>query len=213
MIYSLGQAEDGQALAESALRLHEETGNQIGVALALAQTGFIRLCSGQPRMAADLYMQCARVSESSGNVWYQTYAQWAVGVATWMLGDPGTAAASVLAALAVMRRADDPIGVALCLDALGWIAASRDEMARSLTLLAAADRAWATIPAPLPPGLRPHHEEALGVARKALPAAGYRAAFAMGSTMDQAEAVAFALGESPRPRRDRAPRTVPWSPG
>jgi len=199
VIYSLGQAEDGQALAESALGLHEETGDQIGVALALAQTGFIRLCSGEPRMAADLYTQCARVSESSGNVWYQTYAQWGVGVATWMLGDPGNAAASVGAALAVMRRVDDPIGVALCLDALAWIAASRNETARSLTLLAAADRAWATIPAPLPPGLRRHHEEALGVARKALPAAGYRAAFAEGGTMDQAEAIAFALEESPRP--------------
>ena len=30
-------------------------------------------------------------------------------------------------------------------------------------------------------------------------AAQYRAAFARGSAMDQAEAVAFALGESPRP--------------
>jgi len=197
--YSLGQAEDGQALAESALRRHEEIGNQIGVALALAQTGFIRLCSGEPRMAADLYTRCARVSESSGNVWYQTYAQWAVGVATWMLGDPGSAAATVRAALAVMRRADDPIGVALCLDALAWIATSRDEMARSLTLLSAADRAWAIIPAPLPPGLRTHHEEALGVARRALPAAEYRAALAKGSTMDRYEAIAFALGESPRP--------------
>jgi non-specific serine/threonine protein kinase len=98
-----------------------------------------------------------------------------------------------------MRRADDPIGVALCLDALAWIATSRDEMARSLTLLSAADRAWAIIPAPLPPGLRTHHEEALGVARRALPAAEYRAALAKGSTMDRYEAIAFALGESPRP--------------
>ena len=197
--YSLGQEQDGQARVESAIRLHEETGNQIGVALALAQAGFIRLCSGEPRMAADLYTHCARVSESSGNVWYQTYAQWAVGVATWMLGDPGTAAASVRDALAVMRRADDPIGVALCLDALAWIAASQDETARSLTLLAAADRAWETIPAPLPCGLGPHHDEALGAARKVLPAAEYRAARAKGNTMDPAEAIAFALGESPRP--------------
>jgi DNA-binding NarL/FixJ family response regulator len=68
-----------------------------------------------------------------------------------------------------------------------------------MTGVAAVDRAWATIPAPLPPGLRTHHEEALAVARNALPAAGYRAAFAKGSTMDQAEAIAFALGESPRP--------------
>jgi predicted ATPase/DNA-binding CsgD family transcriptional regulator len=202
VIYSLGKTDDGQALAELALRRHEETGNQTGIALALAQTGFIRLCSGEPRMAADLYTQCARVSETSGNVWYQAYAQWAVGVATWLLGDPCGAAAPLRAALSVMRRTDDPIGVALCLDALAWIAASRQQTARSLTLLAAADKAWAAIPAPLPVALNTHHEEALGAARKALPAAAFRAAFAQGSTMDQAEAIAFALEESVRTRPD-----------
>ena len=46
------------------------------------------------------------------------------------------------------------------------------------------------------------------MARKALPAAGYRAAFAKGSAMDQAEAIAFALGESPRPGPP-PPRTSP----
>jgi DNA-binding CsgD family transcriptional regulator len=200
--YSLGKTDDGRALAEAALRRHEENGDQIGIALALAQTGFIRLCSGEPQMAVDLYTRCARVSESSGDVWYQTYAQWGVGVATWLLGDPCGAAVSVRAALSVMRRADDPIGVALCLDALAWIAASRHETARSLTLLAAADKAWTAIPAPLPPGLRTHHEEALGEARKTLPAAEFRTASAKGGTMDQAGAVAFALGEAPPPRPD-----------
>jgi len=202
VIYSLGKAEDGQALAEAALRRHEGTGDQIGIALALAQTGFIRLCSGELRMAAGLYTQCGRVSESSGNVWYQTYAQWGVGVATWLLGDPCGAVAPLRAALSIMRRADDPIGVALCLDALAWIAASRHETARSLALLAAADKAWAAIPAPLPVPLRVHHEEALGEARKVLSAAEFRAAFAQGSAMHQAEAIAFALGESSRPRPD-----------
>jgi len=210
--YSLGKTDDGQALAGAALRRHEETGDQIGIALALAQTGFIRLCSGEPRMAADLYTQCGRVSESSGNVWYQAYAQWGVGVATWLLGDPCGAAAPVRAALSVMRRADDPIGVALCLDALAWIAASRHETARSLALLAAADKAWAAIPAPLPVSLRVHHEEVLGEARKVLPAAEFRAVFAKGSTMDQAEAIAFALGESSRPRPD-AGRVAGSGPG
>jgi predicted ATPase/DNA-binding CsgD family transcriptional regulator len=202
VIYSLGETEDGQALAESALRLHEETGNQIGIALALGQTGFIHLSAGEPRQAADLFALCAHVSERSGNIWYKTYAQWAIGVATWLFGDPCGAAISVRAALFIMRRVDDPIGVALCLDALAWIAVSREEMARSLTLLAAADKAWAAISAPLPPVLRAHHEEALRAAQAPLPAAEYRTAFAKGSAMDQAEAIAFALGESPRPRGD-----------
>ena len=39
----------------------------------------------------------------------------------------------------------------------------------------------------------------MGAVRKALPAAEYRAALARGNTMDRAEAIAFALGESPRP--------------
>jgi non-specific serine/threonine protein kinase len=202
VINSLGNAEDGQALVEAALRLHEEAGDQLGTALAVAQAGFIHLCSGEPRMAADLYTRCGHVAERSGNVWYQTYAQWATGVATWMLGDPCGAGAPLRAALSTMRRTDDPIGVALCLDALAWIAASRHETARSLTLLAAADKAWAAIPAPLPSALDVHHEEALRVARKALSAAEYRTAFAQGSAMDQAEAIAFALEESARPRQE-----------
>ena len=96
--------------------------------------------------------------------------------------------------------------MALCLDALAWIAASRDETARSATLLAAAEAAWAAIPATLPVPLRVHHEEALGEARAALPAAEYRAAFAKGGAMDQAEAIAFALRESSRSRPDAAGR-------
>ena len=206
VMYSLGTIEDGQALAESALRLHQETGDQIGIALALAQTGFIHLSSGEARMAADVYAQCAHVSENSGNVWYQTYAQWAFGVATWLLCDPDGAAAPLRAALRVMRGADDPIGVALCLDALSWIAASQNDASRSLTLLAAAEAAWAAIPAVLPPALRVHHDAALGAARTALPGAEGRAASARGAAMGQAEAIAFALGESAGPASAAAAR-------
>jgi hypothetical protein len=41
------------------------------------------------------------------------------------------------------RDTDDRIGVAGCLDNLGWVAASQQQAARALTLLAAADAAWA----------------------------------------------------------------------
>ena len=57
--------------------------------------------------------------------------------------------------------------------------------------------------------LRTHHDAALEVARTALPAAEYRAAFAKGSAMDLAEAIAFALGESPRPGPADRPGTSP----
>jgi non-specific serine/threonine protein kinase len=94
---------------------------------------------------------------------------------------------------------DDQIGVALCLDALAWIAASQKKPDRALALLAAADAVWAAIPALLPAVLRQHHDVALGTARQALPGSKCRAAAAKGSAMSQAEAIAFALGEAPQP--------------
>ena len=104
---------------------------------------------------------------------------------------------------------DDRIGIAQCLDALAWIAASQQKAARTLTLLGAADTTRAAIPALLPPALSVYHDGALDVARKALPAAQYRAAFARGAAMSQAEAIAFALGESPRPAPGPAAESQP----
>ncbi|MGE5287128.1 MAG: response regulator transcription factor [Micromonosporaceae bacterium] len=121
--------------------------------------------------------------------------------------DHDGAAPPVCAGLPTMRHMDDPMGVVLCLDALAWVADANNEAVRALTLLAAAEAAWAAIPAAPPAPLRRHHDAALGTAREALPEAAYRAALANGSAMSPAEAVAYALGESPRPASRSAVRT------
>jgi DNA-binding NarL/FixJ family response regulator len=63
---------------------------------------------------------------------------------------------------------------------------------------------WAAIPATPALPLREHHDAALAAAREALPEATYRDAIATGNALNQAEAIAFALGESSRsaPRPD-----------
>jgi DNA-binding NarL/FixJ family response regulator len=104
------------------------------------------------------------------------------------------------------------MGVVLCLDALAWAAAASREAVRSVTLAAAAERAWAAIPATPAGPLRAYHDAALRAARAVLPGADYRAAFAKGGAMDPAEAVAFALGERARPRPD-AGQPDPGQPG
>ena len=104
------------------------------------------------------------------------------------------------------------MGVVLCLDALAWAAAAGPGAPRAVTLAAAAEGAWAAIPATPAAPLRAHHDAALETARAALPGAEYRAAFAKGRAMDPAEAVAFALGEQARPRPD-AGRLSPGQPG
>ena len=194
--YCLGETDRGYALAESSLRLHQQYADQIGVVLALTQIGFIDLCSRELRAAAQRFSECARLAAGNGNVWYESYARWGLAVVTWLLGDPDQAAVLVRESLQSMRVIDDPIGVAECLDVLSWIAASQHRAARAATLLAAADAAWAAIPAALQPALVEHHDAALADARDALPASAYMVAFAKGGLMSQAEAIAFALEES-----------------
>jgi predicted ATPase/DNA-binding NarL/FixJ family response regulator len=199
ILYSIGEAAPGHALAETALRLHREAADPVGVVLALLFDGFIHLCSGEPGEAADRYGECTCLAESTGNIWSQTHAQWGLAVATWLLGDHADAGALAGAGLRVARAMDDRIGVAQCLDALAWVAASQKLGARALTLLGAADAVRAAIPALLPPALSVHHDAALRTAREALPESASSAAFAKGNAMSLAEAIAFALGESSRP--------------
>jgi non-specific serine/threonine protein kinase len=180
--------------------------------LALAQIGFIHLCAGEAAEAARWWGECACVSEASGNLWYHVNAQWGLAVVALLRGDHEDARRLASGALRTIRCMDDAMGVVLCLDALAWAAAAGHEAVRAVTLAAAAEVAWAAIPATPPGPLRAHHDEALRAARAALPGADYRAAYAKGGAMNPAGAVAFALGEQARPRPD-AGRPDPGQPG
>ena len=205
-LYHDGDADRGHALARTALRLHREAGDHVGVVLALMQIGFIHMSAGEAEQAADWYTTCADVCQDSGNAWYHAYARWGLAVVALLRGDHEDARRLGRGALRTIRGMDDSMGVVLCLDALSWVAAAHREPIRALTLAAAAEAAWAAIPATPTSPLRAQHDAALSAARAALPGAEYRAAFAKGSAMDQAEAIAFALGEECRGRgRGRTP--------
>jgi predicted ATPase/DNA-binding CsgD family transcriptional regulator len=210
VLYCLGEVHQGRAMAQDALGLHQQAADHAGVALALTQIGFIHLCSGETQVAADRFAECARLAERTGNVWYRGYARWGLAVATWLLGDSGGAAALIRDSLRSMRVIDDPIGVVECLSTLAWIAATRKQPALALTLAGAADAAWAAIPAAQQPALRGYDDAARSAAREILPDREYRAALAKGAGMSRAEAIALALGESPRQAsREAAARAVP----
>jgi non-specific serine/threonine protein kinase len=194
--YYLGEPAQGQTVGEAALRLHREADDLIGAAQALMAMGYMHLFSGQAQAASDRFDECASVCQSSGNVWYHTYAQWGLATAKWLLADHGGTAPLASAALSSMRDLDDPIGVALCLDTLAWVAAGQRKPLRALTLLGAVEAAWSAIQIGLPNTLRAQHFAALEAARTAMSESDYRAATAKGAAMSKAEAIAYALGES-----------------
>ncbi|HEV8221072.1 MAG TPA: LuxR C-terminal-related transcriptional regulator [Streptosporangiaceae bacterium] len=199
-VYYDGDADQGHALARTALRLQREAGHHMGEVMALMQIGYIHVCAGEAEQAACWFTRCADLCRGSGNVWYHAYSQWGLAVVALLRGDYEGASRLGHAALRAIRCMDDAMGVVLCLDALAWAAAARREAIRAATLAAAAEKAWAAIPATPAAPLRAHHDAALEAARAVLPGTEYRAAFAKGSAMDPAEAIAFALGESARPR-------------
>jgi non-specific serine/threonine protein kinase len=199
VLYYLGEPAQGRAVAEDAIRRHREAGDQIGVVQALMAIGYMHLFAGEPQPAAERFGECASVCQSSGNVWYHTYAQWGLATARWLLDDRDAAAAPASAALSAMRDLNDPIGVALCLDTLAWIAAGQRQAVRALTLLSAVDAAWSAIQIGLPNTLHEQHAAALGTARALASDGAYLAATAKGAAMSEAEAIRYALGESPRP--------------
>jgi len=209
VLCALGELERGNALAETALRLHQQSGDQIGVTMSLTQMGFIHLRAGEMTAAAGRFGECAQLAQSSGNLWAEKYARWGLGVTAWQLGDHDDAVAHLRAALCAGREMDDRIGVALCLDTLGWVAASQKKPGWALTLLAAADAAWAAIPALLLSTMRRHHAAALSAALESLPGSTARAATAKGAAMSQAEAIAYALGESAQPKSGSDPADNP----
>jgi DNA-binding CsgD family transcriptional regulator len=200
----LGESGQGRALAERSLMLHRQSADQTGMVLALAQLGFIHLGSGELEVAAIRYGECGRLAARCGNLWYQRYAWWGLGGVAYLRGDHDHASEQVCAALRAGRGMDDALGTALCLDVLAWAAASRMNAAQSAALLAAADAAWAVIPAVLPPVLRVHHDAALASCREIMAGSAYKAAHAKGSAMSQADAIAFALGETVQPVQRQA---------
>jgi len=202
VVYYGGDADQGHALAQTALRLHRAADDRTGVVLALMQIGYIHMCGREAEPAACWFTRCADLCRDSGNVWYHAYSQWGLAVCALLRGDHEGARRLGFEALRTIRCMDDAMGVVLCIDALGWAAAAGHEAVRAVTLAAAAEAAWAAIPATPADPLRAHHDEALRVARAALSGPEYRAAFAKGRAMDPAEAVAFALGKPARPRLD-----------
>jgi non-specific serine/threonine protein kinase len=129
-------------------------------------------------------------------------------------GDPVEATRLEARALTLMRQVDDRSGVALCLEALAWAAASAGDADRAARLSGAAEAVWHSIPADLPGPLARFRAGCAGSARRALGEQRWATRYAAGRGLDRAGAVALALREedpapaTPSPRQQAGGLTV-----
>lgn len=139
-----GDFQQAIGLLEEAVEGHRASGDRNGLMTALYQLTMACAMSGDPR-AEDVGKECLDLCDQAHAPWSRSYALWALGLHLWRQGEPRRAAELLRDALTARRVVGDGWGIALCLEALAWTAASAGEAERGARLLGAAEVVWRSI--------------------------------------------------------------------
>ena len=138
------------------------------------------------------------LTEPHGEIYYRAQALWLVAVTAWWQGRLAEATDRAREALRLRRSSgmrDDWYNIALCLDALAWIAAGQHQYPRAATLLGAADGIRRDLGMPIFASLIDDHDTCLRQAREKLGDAAFTAAFDHGRSLPVDAALDYALDE------------------
>jgi len=198
-----GDHARGLPLLEQALAVFEELGIRSGQMWTLIDLGLSRgLAESPERGYADL-IAAQELGAATGEVWWRSFALWALSVLRWRAGDTVGAAAAAKESLVIRRvLQDEQFTVGLAVESLAWIAGSERRDQRAAVLLGASDRMWQAMNTSLSAfrGLRDFHDEIVDQVRARLGAEPFAAARRRGLELTTADAVAMALERQPRVR-------------
>jgi len=197
-----GDLAKSVTLAEEGLRLHRLAGNGPAVAGALLHLGVTRSFQGDLDAAGRLYEESLAVSDQEGDRWICSNTLFGLGVVRWLQDDNPGASRREKQSLRLKHDMDDRGGIALCLEALGWITATSHHPERAAALLGAAHSIWDALLTATYDPWKGYHDQCVLQARADLGPDAYDAAFRTGRAMTITQAVAYAL-EEPEPPRPR----------
>ena len=163
-------------------------------AFCWADVGVIALLRGRRHDAAEAFERSLTLNDG-GDPWTRSHALWGYGLVRLEDGDTVAAATLEQEALRLMREVDDRSGIALCVGALGMVAAARPEWDRAARLSGAADAVWESIPADVPGPVAVLRDRHLPAAREALGDTRWNSRYQDGAALDRRQAVGLALGE------------------
>ncbi|MEU6785398.1 AAA family ATPase [Nonomuraea angiospora] len=189
-----GDTRRGLALLRESLALHRSLNDMDGLMFNL----YFAAAYGStedPGLAAEFGEELLALSESHHALVSRAYAQFALGVARWNLGDYGQAEALLTSAARFTGEIDDRWCLTQCLEVLAWIAGAREEHERAAELLGAAHALWQAAGAS-PERLCYHaawHERCTRQARHALGKPAFTSAFRHGAKLGVERAVSYAI--------------------
>jgi predicted ATPase/DNA-binding CsgD family transcriptional regulator len=191
-------------LLEQAFDMHREIGHSVA-AFTLADLAATAMLRGDLGRAIRLYEKALAMTKPGGDPWTRSHCLWGLGVASWLDGDATRAERAEKEALRLSGELDERTGIALCLEALAWISASRREFERSARLQGAARSVWESIPRRLPEPLQEHAIQCERDSRRALGPERFERVVGDGRRLDRATAVATALGQERSSRKTTLP--------
>lgn len=112
----------------------------------------------------------------------------------WLQGDVDGGERLEKDALRVIGELDERSGIALCLNALAWMAASRRDLERAAVLQGAATSVWESFPGRLPAPLSGYDERCGRLVLQGLGSHARRRLFEKGRKLHRAAAVAHGVG-------------------
>lgn len=185
---------------ERALELWRELGNRIGEASGVGALALVLFLRKDYAQALSVGREAVARTRESGDRYRWASMLGLVGRVLWALGDKTEALDSSKAALALFAEVGDPTTLALQFDDLGEFAFDDGDPARALQLAGAAAAVRERVAAGAPPQLT-RHGDYVADARAALPTAEADAAWRAGQNLEEAVAIADALGDW-RPTED-----------
>jgi predicted ATPase/DNA-binding CsgD family transcriptional regulator len=183
-------------LLAEALREFQDCADLTGEIYSLVVAGLTELVSDRLAQAEGHLRACLDITRTRGETWFQSHALNYLALVRWRQGDAPAAAGLVADALRLKTPLADELGIALCLEALAWIATATGEHTRAATLLGAADSAWERADTTLDsfPGLDQFHAACVAELRARLNAHDLDELRFRGSQVSTGEVLAFATG-------------------
>ncbi|MGZ4648983.1 MAG: DUF4062 domain-containing protein [Kineosporiaceae bacterium] len=192
-----GPGADARAMLEEASRLFREVGDDWGVGLVLIPLGDLCLLAGDVATARAMHREVLARAEAIDDQQLRAQAHDQLALDALLATDPQTARRELETAADLHRGLGDYEGMAYSLEGFAGLALAGSRPELAARLLGAASRARELVGLAVWPFLRPLRDQLDGLARAALPAAEFDAAFAAGRELDPVAALELAVRETP----------------
>ena len=136
-----GDLTEAEALLSEATRGIAASGNNAELAFCYALLALDRSLLNDVEGALEYHRACLALTEPAREIWVRSWSLWIAGLALWTRGDEGAAKELVMQSLRLKRLIAEPMGIAVLLETIAWVAAATDP-ARAATLLGAAQNEW-----------------------------------------------------------------------